>query len=44
MRGLIPFSSNRPVFDSVFDDFYDMLDDFLQTTGPAQKHMRARSG
>jgi HSP20 family protein len=29
MRGLIPFSSNRPVFDSVFDDFYDMLDDFF---------------
>lgn len=30
MRGLIPFGSNRPdYFDSFFDDFYNMLDDFF---------------
>jgi HSP20 family protein len=30
MRGLIPFSSNQPdLFNTTFDDFYNMLDDFF---------------
>ena len=30
MRGLVPFNSNRPdYFGTVFDDFYNMLDDFF---------------
>jgi HSP20 family protein len=39
MRGLIPFGSNRPdYFGTVFDDFYNMLDDFFPESRMIRKN------
>jgi len=39
MRGLIPFVGNRPdYFDSFFDDFYNMLDDFFADSRLYRRH------